>query len=144
MYNAITEFKTQMTKTNDTYESLINTIQNRITCKGGNSGISNQFLESFKDLQNFFETLNFIDTLAILHLSGVLFIFAASWTIMLTLFGEKLITYFNIENKYPKLAKFIQVRRKLQNYSIAFNIFLIFIVLFSILIINILILFILI
>jgi len=40
-------------------------------------------------------------------------------------YGDKLITYFELERKYPKLAKFIKYRRIYQEYNIAFNLILI-------------------
>jgi hypothetical protein len=107
LYNATAELKKQISTTNNNFESIINTIQNWVSGKGGSSGTTSQLLDSFKELQNFFETLNFIDSYAIVHISGVLFIFITLNAITLTLFGNKLIIYFNIENKYPKIAKFI-------------------------------------
>ena len=38
------------------------------------------------------------------------------FNIILVLYGDYLIKRFDLENKYPKLAKFIQLRRKLQNF----------------------------
>ena len=40
-------------------------------------------------------------------------------------YGDKLITYFNLERKYPRLAKLIKYRRIYQEYNIAFNLILI-------------------
>ena len=37
-------------------------------------------------------------------------------SIILILYGDHLIKRFNLEVKYPKLAKIIQLRRKLQEY----------------------------
>ena len=38
------------------------------------------------------------------------------FNIILVLYGDYLIKRFDLENKFPKLAKFIQLRRKLQTY----------------------------
>lgn len=46
--------------------------------------------------------------------------------IAMAYYGEKLIIYFKLENKYPKLAKYIKYRRIYQEYNIAFNLILIF------------------
>ena len=39
-----------------------------------------------------------------------------SYTVSIILYGDYLIKRFDLENKYPKLAKFIKIRRLLQNY----------------------------
>jgi len=44
-------------------------------------------------------------------------------SIIFVFFGEYLIQRYNLENKYPKLAKFIQLRRKFQRYYLLLNIF---------------------
>jgi hypothetical protein len=41
------------------------------------------------------------------------------------IYGEKLIIYFKLEEKYPRLARWIQYRRIYQHYNIALNLFII-------------------
>ena len=50
-------------------------------------------------------------------------IIASAISIIFIFFGEYLIQRFDLENKYPKLAKFIQLRRKFQRYYLILNIF---------------------
>jgi hypothetical protein len=45
------------------------------------------------------------------------------------IYGDKLIIFFDLENRFPKIAKFIQIRRKFQQYYLLMNIGLIIIVL---------------
>ena len=52
-------------------------------------------------------------------------------------YSNKLIIYFELENKYPRLAKLIQLRRKFQNYYIGWNISLAIVALIYIMFINI-------
>nr|YP_009652984.1 hypothetical protein [Taiwanofungus camphoratus]QCG70022.1 hypothetical protein [Taiwanofungus camphoratus]UKQ56133.1 hypothetical protein [Taiwanofungus camphoratus]WRO45223.1 hypothetical protein [Taiwanofungus sp. YW-2023a] len=68
------------------------------------------------DLQKFLESLRKEELLAFsgLLLNSLVLSYVVS--IILVLYGEYLIKRFDLENKYPKLAKFIQIRRKLQNY----------------------------
>ena len=40
-------------------------------------------------------------------------------------YGDKLIIYFKLEEKYPRLAKWIKYRRVYQNYNIGYNLILI-------------------
>lgn len=93
-----------------------------------------QYLDS---LQNFFDGLNYQQNLAVVHISGSLFILFSLINIISIFYGEKLIFYFDLENKYPKITKFIQIRRKFQQYYLLINLILIISVLLIIIIINI-------
>ena len=68
------------------------------------------------DLQTFVDSLRKEELLAFsgLLLNSLVLSYVVS--IILVLYGDYLIKRFDLENKYPKLAKFIQLRRKLQNY----------------------------
>ena len=79
--------------------------------------ISKNSIISFDfDLQNFLDSLSKEELLAFsgLLLNSLVLSYVVS--IILVLYGDYLIKRFDLENKYPKLAKFIQLRRKLQNY----------------------------
>lgn len=70
----------------------------------------------YNNLQNFLDTLSKEELLAF---SGLLFNGLAlnyAVNIMIVIYSDYLIKRFDLENKYPKLAKFIEVRRKLQNF----------------------------
>ena len=80
-------------------------------------GINKSSLISFDfDLQNFLDTLSKEELLAFsgLLLNGLALNYVVS--IIIVLYGDYLIKKFDLENKYPKIAKFIQLRRKLQNF----------------------------
>jgi hypothetical protein len=49
-------------------------------------------------------------------------IIASAISIVFIFFGEYLIQRYDLENKYPKLAKIIQLRRKFQKYYLILNI----------------------
>jgi len=49
-------------------------------------------------------------------------------TIVSTYYGDYLINKFDLVTKYPKLAKFIELRRKFQNYYFLSNVFFIAII----------------
>ena len=65
---------------------------------------------------DFLKTLNGEELLALGSLLFNSIILSNTINIILIIFGDYLIKRFDLENKYPKLAKFIQLRRKLQNY----------------------------
>jgi hypothetical protein len=126
---------------NASNKTIIENIQTIINSKGGSGGSNsltgNNIIDS---INQFLLTLNFEQTLAILHLSGAFFILISLYIISIIFFGDYLIKYFNLEKSYPKLAAFIQMRRKFQNYYIILNMILIILVLFIIIYINLLLL----
>ena len=77
-------------------------------------------------LQEWLETLSGLQLFAfsIVCFNGL--ILNALLSILFILYGDFLIRYFKLEERYPKLAKFIQIRRKLQNFSIKYNLVVIF------------------
>lgn len=91
------------------------------------NNISSTFINLNFNLQEFLKTLTRLELFAFISLCFNSVILNALISIVFILYGDFLIRYFNLENKYPKLAKFISFRRKLQNYAIKYNLFLIFI-----------------
>jgi len=86
-----------------------------------------------------FSGLNTLEIGAIVHISGSLFILFSLVSIISIIFGDELLLYFNLENKYPKLARFIQIRRKFRYYYLIWNFLLIILVLLTIIYVNLLI-----
>jgi hypothetical protein len=62
-----------------------------------------------------------LGALSILFFSQVML--ACLISIIFVFYGDLLIKRFDLENKYPKIAKFIQLRRKFQQYYLLLNIF---------------------
>jgi len=116
---------------NSKFDSFINKINTLLT---NNSGNKSQYLDS---LQSFFDGLNYQQNLAMSNILGSLFIIFTLFSIISIFYGEKLITYFDLENRFPKIAKFIQLRRKFQQYYLLMNICLIIIVLLLLIYVNI-------
>lgn len=105
----------------------------------------NKFNKSLLDWfsQNFFpniwpdfSSLNTHQLGAIGHIAASIFVLLCLFSLVSVFYGERLINYFNLENKYPKLAKYIQIRRKFQHYYFLLNVILIIIVLFYVIYIN--------
>jgi hypothetical protein len=120
----------------DSCSAGINKINTLLNNSGSGTPASQggQYLDS---LQNFFDGLNYEQNLAIVHISGSMFILFSLISIISIFYGEKLIIYFDLENRFPKIAKFIQIRRKLSQYYFLMNVVLIIIVLIIIIYINI-------
>lgn len=66
----------------------------------------------------------FVNTMALLS------ILTAMNAIVAIFYGDKLIKYFDLENRYPKLKKWIEYRRTFQNYFFIYNLIFIYVVIF--------------
>lgn len=97
-----------------TEKELINSIQK---IEAISKDISNSSIINIDfDFKGFFESLTDEEKLA---LCGLLFnnlILSYTISIIVILYGDYLIRRFDLVNKYPKIAKFIQIRQKLQQY----------------------------
>jgi len=91
--------------------------------------IKREFNKSNKFIPDNFNIYNLYENFSNDQLGGIgliLFsqvILASAISIVFIFFGEFLIQRYDLENKYPKLAKFIQLRRKFQRYYLILNIF---------------------
>ena len=117
-----------------------------ITNLGGTGSTSlSDFLSNFTwRIDEIFPVIDMSDltqSVAIVNVLGGLVILLCLFTIVSAFYGNKLIEYFDLENKYPSLAKYIRLRIKFQNYTIIFNFVLLTIVLINQMVINIIVLF---
>lgn len=79
---------------------------------------SNLNLRSFYE---FLDKLSLLEEAALVHILILSFVLLTIINIMITLFSNELITYFNIESKYPYLQKFLRLRAKFQRYYLIWN-----------------------
>lgn len=107
----------------NTSESILVRYKNIIEESFKKNFIMDDFFNSYKE---FLTTLTShqIGALANLIFSSIILSCLISLIFIWT--GDYLIKRFNLEERYPKLAKFIQLRRKFQNYYFIINIFTIF------------------
>ena len=100
----------------------------------------NSFIDSIKELSN--EYYNFLETLTLYELGSLANLLAAFFTLLCVIslisiiYSNKIITYLNLENRFPKLAKIIQYRQKLQNYYLFMNFLFIVITLVAVIYVN--------
>lgn len=92
-------------------------------------------------ITNSIKDLNLEQIGAIVHLSGSILILHCLMTIIATLFADKIIRYYGLEERFPKLAIFIRVRQKILYVNLFINFFIIILVLFVIIYLNLLVLF---
>lgn len=131
---------------------LIDKILDFINNSSGSSSSSNNFTiqNLLENYHQFFDSLTTIQKGAFAHILLCTVILFCIFDILVAYYSDKLITYLNIENKfpiitkyvnkYPILNKYLQLRRKLRDYYIKFNFILIIIVVLIALCENILIL----
>jgi len=105
----------------------------------GSGGSMNNFIGSYFDfLNNFLSNLTLLQKGAVAHIIASIFIIFCLFSILCAVFGDFLITYFKLEEKWPKLAKWVQLRIKLQYTYIVANAIFILLTLGYIIYVNIL------
>lgn len=67
---------------------------------------------------------------ALLHIIIYIYILATVFNILGIFFGNEVIKYFELENKYPKLHIFFKLRAKFQRYYLIWNISILLVVCF--------------
>jgi hypothetical protein len=109
--------------------SIIDKVLEFINSSNNNSNFG---VQTFQDLLDqyyqFFDSLTIIQKGAFAHTLLCICILLCIFDILLAYYSDKLILYLNLENKYPRLSKYVKLRRKLQNYYIKLNFILIIIV----------------
>jgi hypothetical protein len=128
--NTNVEIHNMYESVNTKFDSFINKVNTLLN----NSGNKSQYLDS---LQSIIDGFNYEQNLAMSNILGSMFIIISLISIISIFYGEKLIIFFDLENKFPKIAKFIQIRRKFQQYYLLMNIGLIIIVLLLLIYVNI-------
>jgi len=134
MIQKATEITNKLKESNDKWENLCDYLSNRSI----DGGVISQYIA---DYWHFLETLDFNQKWAVVHISGTIFILISIFSIITTIYGDKLINYLNLEKKLPKIAKFIELRSKIKQSYIILNVLLIIMVLVITLYLNISILF---
>jgi hypothetical protein len=87
----------------------------------------------------------YLNTLSLEQLGALAHILTATtllffiWSLVSIYFADYFLNYLKIEEKYPKLSKFMKIRRKFQNYYFILNSIIIFIGLIIIIYMNLLI-----
>lgn len=74
--------------------------------------------------------------IAVGHISASVFVLLCLFSIVSVHYGDLLIKYFKLEDKFPRLAKYIRLRRLFQEYYFIFNVLLIVLILLYIIYMN--------
>jgi len=88
------------------------------------------------DFKNYLSSLPIEKVGALGHILISIAILLSLLSIISVFYGDFLIKYFNLEEKFPRIAKFILLRRKFQQYYFTFNIIAIILALLLIIYVN--------
>lgn len=91
-----------------------------------NNNSKNKLFNFDFNLQDFLSSLTRLELFAFISICFNSVIINALISIVFILYGDFLIRYFNLEIKYPRLAKFINYRKTINKYALYYNLFLIF------------------
>lgn len=119
-----------ISKTKFDFEALEGSIKKveKIINKYISNDGTNKFLPDFNVLYEYLDTLSLLQVSAFLHIIIFLILILTLVNIVASLFGNEIIKFFNLENKYPKLDKFFKLRAQFQKYYLMWNVSLMFIV----------------
>lgn len=102
--------------------------------RGGGGG-SNQFIDFidsidrlWNDFNAWIQNLDYIHNVAFVNIMGLVLILLSLLQIIFIFYGTVFLDYLNLETRYPKLAKIIQLRRTFQQFYLLLNICIIAIV----------------
>lgn len=105
--------------------------------------ISNSKINLISDIEKliteykeYLATLNVEQLCHLITITSTCFILICFFNVIVIMFADKLIDYFNLELRFPKIARIIRIRKNLNKFSIYTNLLLIFIVLLFILYVN--------
>jgi DNA repair ATPase RecN len=115
-------------KTSETVNKIVDTIINN---KGSNN-FTDLFDDIIKNWSDFLKSLTFEQLNALSHILAALLVLLCLIDIILIIYNDFLITFFKLEERFPKLAKFIQLRRKFQRFHMSVSFIICFITLIGI------------
>nr|YP_009710735.1 hypothetical protein [Amanita phalloides]QFZ98684.1 hypothetical protein [Amanita phalloides] len=90
----------------------------------GDNNLFELLLNLYNNWMIMLSNLNLHQLIALAHLMSGIFLLYNLFNIIFILFGEFLINYFKLEEKFPRMAIFIKLRKKLQRYYLILIIFL--------------------
>jgi hypothetical protein len=111
----------------------LSTIEDPNIVKSDLSELFNNFIDT---ISNFLSTLTSEQLVIVFNLSGYTMLLSTLNSITIILLGDKIINWLKLEIKYPKLAKFIKFKQILNKHSLRFNIVLFYILILSLISIN--------
>ena len=103
-------------KKRDCFTKITNTTEELKKLQEFIDNEKNKFLSNLTGLNDYLNSLSLLELSALFHILGSLLILITAFNILSVFFSNEIIKFFNLELKYPKLAKFFHLRRIFQKY----------------------------
>lgn len=94
-------------------------------------------LNVFNKMQTYINSLNVFQTFFLSHLFAIILIFILLIDLMSIYFSDYLLEIFNIREKYPRIYKLLEIRRKFQRFYLIKDLIIIIIILIALAVLNI-------
>lgn len=134
-------FNTLDNSASSTNEELPQQTLDLITTVPQDSNSFGPSMDIFNSYREFLSTLSLDQLACLANAIGLFTIFFILTSIFLTLFGSYLIDSFNLEIKFPKLAKIIQLRQNVTKFYITVNILFLYVFILALIFVNLFLLF---
>ena len=134
----VERISTELTEFNESTTNQVNEIFKSLSDSDSTSKLLDDY---WQQVNSVLENLSTIEKGAVAYILMSITIYYCIMGITISYYGDKLIVYFKLEEKYPRLARWIKYRRTIQHYSIGLNLFLILTIVGYVAYVNILILF---
>jgi hypothetical protein len=125
--NHVVELINQAREGGKTINEIIDLVSKRNNFISDSSFI-NTFKKLLEDWNNFISSLSIEQLGALAHFLATFLVLWCVFSIAIIVYSDILIKYFKLEEKYPKIAKFIKIRRMFQQFYLFFNFSLIIII----------------
>ena len=86
------------------------------------------FVSWLKPLYDFLDSLTLFQESAVVHILLFIVLLLTVFNIFYVFFGNEIITYFKLEQRFPSISGLIRLRAKFQRYYLMWNIFILFLV----------------
>lgn len=116
-------------------EIHVNSITESIKRNSSNFNMDDVY-RIFDSYQDYLATLTLPQHLAFIHLCFLVALAISIINLASVFYSDSLIKYFELETRYPKLAKFFVIRRKLQQYYFGWHFFILIAILLVLFIFN--------
>lgn len=104
----------------------------------GLADFNDKFVSGLSKFYAYLDSLTLLQELSLFHIIMFSVIFIVVLNILGVLFGNEIIKYFNLEERFPKLGIFFKLRSKFQRYYLMWCVFILFTICFCCVGINIL------
>ena len=89
---------------------------------------TNKFLPDFSEFYKYLDNISILQESSLFHILLFIVLLLTVFNILSVLFGNEIIKYFNLEERFPRLGLFFRLRIKFQRYYLMWNVLILFFV----------------